>query len=175
MRFMSIAAAVVLTGLGTEDVQASPVGCKLEREATCMFANLAGVDGSGRDLDEGSYRAAILDRANLKGAKLRFTDLQVIRADSANLEGADMEGAHMFASLLNNANLKGANLPRVNLVQANLSGADLRGANLQGAILMAANLKGARLDEANLAGAHLGNAIWTDGRVCAEGSVGECR
>lgn len=154
---------------------ANPATCRLEREATCMFANLDGIDASGRDLDEGSYRAALFNRANLKGSLLRFTDLQVIRAEGANFEGANLDNANAFAAILHNANLKGAILTKVNLVQANLTGANLEGADLQGAYLLSANFEGARLDRAILTGAHLSDAIWTDGRRCAEGSVGECR
>jgi len=52
-----------------------------------------------------------------------------------------------------------ANLQKVNLLDADLSGANLRGANLSGAILIQAKFD---------------NATWTDGRVCAKHSIGEC-
>jgi len=38
-----------------------------------------------------------------------------------------------------------------------------------------ANLQGANLTGVKLNGVKLGQAIWVDGRVCANGSVGECR
>ena len=52
-------------------------------------------------------------------------------------------------------NLYKANLSRANLVYANLLDADLSGANLS---------------DANLSG-----ATWRDGRICGEGSIGECK
>jgi len=61
------------------------------------------------------------------------------------------------------------------LAGADLRGADLTGANLSGANLSYASLEGARLDGANLQGTILSGATWTDGRKCAEGSVGSCR
>ena len=59
------------------------------------------------------------------------------------------------------ADMVGLTMPitKANFLDADLSGANLRGANLQGAILIQAKLSG---------------ATWTDGRVCAEGSVGKC-
>jgi uncharacterized protein YjbI with pentapeptide repeats len=67
-------------------------------------------------------------------------------------------------------NLVGANLVGADLSRANLVGADLRGADLSHAYLMGANLQNSRQDGANFSG-----AVWTDGRVCREGSIGDCR
>jgi len=58
-------------------------------------------------------------------------------------------------------------LSNANLVEANLTGATLTKASLRGA-----NLKGAILSKTTLQGADLSGATWTDGRVCAEGSIG---
>jgi hypothetical protein len=58
----------------------------------------------------------------------------------------------------------------LNLSGTDLSNANLTGANLSGADLEYANLEGADLTEANLT-----YAYWTDGRKCAEGSIGECK
>ncbi len=66
------------------------------------------------------------------------------------LVGVDLQGADLSGANLQHANLKYANLMRANLLQASLKGADLTGVQL-------------------------GHAVWTDGRVCAEGSVGVCR
>lgn len=67
--------------------------------------------------------------------------------------------------LLVGADLRDAELVGTSLKNANLGYADLAGANL-----LRADLAGA-----NLAGASLSAAIWVDGRVCAENSVGRCR
>ncbi|PTN36380.1 pentapeptide repeat-containing protein [Desulfonatronum sp. SC1] len=74
--------------------------------------------------------------------------------------------------------------PEVNLSNANLEGVNLQGAYLKGANLKGANLKNAKLIDvyfyeadlsgANLTGADLSKAIWTDGKVCAFGSIGQC-
>jgi len=66
----------------------------------------------------------------------------------------------LFAIDLRDAQLQGAKLRDVNLVDAHVEGANFAGADLAGARLSSADLSG---------------ATWTDGRVCAEGSVGECR
>ena len=66
------------------------------------------------------------------------------------LVGVDLQGADLSGANLQHANLKYANLMRASLLQASLKGADLTGVQL-------------------------GHAVWPDGRVCAEGSVGVCR
>jgi hypothetical protein len=60
------------------------------------------------------------ERANLRGADLRY----------ANLWGADLWGANLRGADLRYANLWGADLRGANLRYANLRGANLQGANL---------------------------------------------
>ena len=59
-----------------------------------------------------------------------------------------------------NADLTNASMLGVNLSRADLSGADLNGANLTGV---------------NLSNVDLSGVIWTDGRRCADFSIGVCR
>ena len=54
------------------------------------------------------------------------------------------------------------------------SACDLSDANLFRADLSGANLFGVNLFATNLSGANLTGATWTDGRICAEGSIGQC-
>jgi uncharacterized protein YjbI with pentapeptide repeats len=95
-----------------------------------------------------------LSEANLSGAKLNRADLS-----GANLRNADLSWAN-----LNGAGLVGTDLSHADLSNANLSWSDLRGANLTEATLTRANLTGAKLS----------GVTWTDGRECAEGSIGVC-
>ena len=117
----------------------------------------------------------------------RMAGLQSIRSElqEANLNSAILTNANLFASKMNKAILKYADLSLSNLSYADLSGATLKGANLQNAdltqtILSQADLSyadfsGAKLEGVELTGATLDNAIWTDGRTCLVGSVGECK
>jgi uncharacterized protein YjbI with pentapeptide repeats len=79
--------------------------------------------------------------------------------ENCDLTGVDLAGA----------DLSGANLPNADLFYA-----DLSGANLTDAYLTDADLSGADLKSANLSGADLSGATWTDGRLCAEGSISIC-
>ncbi len=90
------------------------------------------------------------DRADLRGADLRYANLQ-----RANLRYADLQGANLLGVNLQDANLLEANLLEANLQGANLRYANLRGANLQGASLLGANLQVASLLKVNLQGADL--------------------
>jgi hypothetical protein len=116
----------------------------------------------------------------LEGLRLVKADLSRANLRSVNLRGADLAGARLIEAdlsygSLGTADLAGADLTAARLVGTGLGGADLRGADLTRSDLSYANLRGARLAGARLTGADLDQAIWTDGRVCAEGSVGECR
>lgn len=96
------------------------------------------------------------------------------RMERVNLEGANLSGADLGYAALVMANLRNADLKGLNLSGADLTGADLSGSDLSGADLRYAVLKDARLDGVRLEGTQLGNAIWPDGRQCAEGAVGQC-
>ncbi len=134
--------------------------CKFEPEAQCSWAVRIGAKAPGVDMHDASMASMRLDKANLQGANLSGVILQLSSLEGANLMLANLERAHMHGTNLRNANLMMANLTGVNLLDADLTGANLRGAKIQGVILMKA-----RLD----------NATWTNGRVCAVGSIGECR
>ena len=81
-------------------------------------------------------------------------------ADLADLSGADLGGANLHGAKLSGVNLQGAKLNGTNLTIADLWEANLKGADLTGAILNKTDLS---------------RAIWTDGRICADSSVGECK
>jgi uncharacterized protein YjbI with pentapeptide repeats len=133
--------------------------CKLEPESQCTSAVRIGLQAPGVDMHNASMASMRLDGANLQRANLSYAILQLANLKGANLMLANLEGAHLHAVNLRGANLMMANLRKVSLLDADLSGANLRGANLTGAILLKA-----RFD----------NATWTDGRICAANSIGEC-
>jgi hypothetical protein len=84
--------------------------------------------------------------------------------------GCDLRNADLRGSDLAGANLEGANL-----LGANLEGANLEGANLEDASCEKAKLLKARLGGVKLEGANLEDVVWSDGKVCAKGSVGSCK
>ncbi|HOE17865.1 MAG TPA: pentapeptide repeat-containing protein [Syntrophorhabdaceae bacterium] len=82
------------------------------------------------------------------------------KCEKCDLSNADLSGLDMYGAQLTGANLTGANLSDASFNDANLTEANLTGANIKGA---------------NFSGAKLSNAIWTDGRKCASGSMGKCK
>lgn len=117
--------------------------------------NWRGCDKSGTLLTGSDF-----SDANLSRVKFNSTDLSGSRFPSANLTQADLSYATLNQANMANANLEGANLNNAELRETDLSQANLRGANLESAVL-----DGAKLDQ----------AIWSDGRICAAGSIGQCR
>lgn len=133
--------------------------CRLEPESQCTQSVRIGLQAPGIDWHASSMAQIRLDGANLRGANLSRSILQLANLKGANLMLINLEGAHLHAANLQNANLMMANLAGASLLDADLRGANLHGANLSRTILIQAKL---------------GGAIWTDGRTCASGSVGEC-
>ena len=90
------------------------------------------------------------------GRSCWYCNLTYMQLDNLNLAGALLTGARLDYSTLRNTNLNNALLRR----------ATMRGTNLFGA----------NLARANLADADLSGATWIDGvKICAEGSIGECK
>lgn len=111
----------------------------------------------------------VLIAKKLDGAILNSTDMH-----SANLRGSSFRKSDLSYIILSAADLSYTDFQQATLVGASFRGADLSFARLNGADLSFANLRSANLGGASLEGAKLGNAIWVDGSVCAEGSVGSC-
>lgn len=122
--------------------------------------NWSGCTLSGRDLRRASLSGAQLGSSTLANANLRDANLAGADLSDANLDAADARGANLQTASLKGATLRGTRLANADLRDTNMSDADLQGADLSNV-----QLQGARLDR----------AIWSDGRVCATESVGECR
>lgn len=133
--------------------------CQLVPEANCGWAELRNLKAPGIDLHDGQFMATRLDQADLSGADMSGGHLQLANFQGAVLKGANLSYSHMHAVNLVGADLRNANLEGVNLLDANLERANLQGANVAKVIWTAAKLSG---------------ATWIDGRVCGQGSKGEC-
>lgn len=131
-----------------------PIQAALNQAVNCAAPAAEGVNWSGCD-----KRGAALAGARMRNARLDRT-----RLEDARLAGAVLEYASAVGANLRNADLRGAKLTAADLSGADLSGADLSGANLRYASISNTQLFGTRLD----------HVVWSDGRACAAGSVGEC-
>lgn len=123
-----------------------------------------GRDLKGVSLGGAMLREATFQRSDLSGAKLSGADAYRAKFLSARMERVIMDGARLIEADLTRADLSGASL----------KDADLRNAKLVGAVMKNADLSGARLEGADLRNADLTGARWGDGRVCGDGSVGQC-
>jgi hypothetical protein len=86
------------------------------RRAVLTFANLSGLDISGRNLTE----------ADLSGALMEATKAVKTNFERATLFGSDLRRADMRGANLRRADLRGASLRGANLSQADLTQADFR-------------------------------------------------
>ncbi|MCB1870231.1 MAG: pentapeptide repeat-containing protein [Gammaproteobacteria bacterium] len=130
----------------------------------CSSPPVAGVDWHNCRSENLVADAADLEGANLGNVSFRdsgFTGARLIRA---NLRYADLSGSDLSHAELREADMKGATLRNTDLSYTDLTATDLRYADLTGANLGGAVLTGALLD----------HALWSDGRKCAERSVGNC-
>ena len=141
---------------------------------------LGGTDIMTIYLDSGAVRGADLSGANLVGARLDGAYLTGGGGSPANLYGTNLASASVTDVFLARADLHGTSLANADFSRSVLTNANLRAANLSNTIFVNADLSGADLTGANIVsvnwtGAKLGAAIWTDGRICAPGSVGACQ
>jgi hypothetical protein len=100
---------------------------------------------------------------------------ELLKSPRRDLSGKNMSGLYLVGVNFATANLKGADLRRANLERADFGEANLERADLSEANLKMAGLRLSGIRAANLDRAILDGAVWTDGRVCAAGSVGQCR
>lgn len=117
----------------------------------CRLSNLS--------LVEGELNGASIKNADLSGGN--FTSARMVKVDFSfsNLNKANFQSANLNNAVLVGVDMQSANLYSVSLRESDLSYADLRGANLK---------------NADLTNALFSKTIWTDGKICAAGSVGEC-
>lgn len=106
---------------------------------------------------------------NFDGSILNTTDMR-----GSNFRGTSFRKGDLSYVILTSSDLSYTDFQQAVLVGASLRSTDLSYSRLNGADMSYANLRNANLVGASLEGAKLGNAIWVDGTVCAEGSVGSC-
>ena len=93
-----------------------------------FLAQLFGAQLSGTCSDCGAkLTGAVLIKANLFDAKLKFASLQGATLRDANMENADLDRANLQGADLSGVNLKFADLEAALLSGVNLTGADLEG------------------------------------------------
>jgi len=100
----------------------------------------------------------------------------------ANIAGAEMENVSFNASNAEGANFSGMTTTgRFEIKDAKLKGINFSGSLFHGPVsfqnsdLRQANLQNVTFeDSVNWSGAQLAGATWTDGRTCADNSVGSC-
>ena len=83
--------------------------------------------------------------------------------------------ANLYESDLQGANFEKTDFTSANLTRSNFTAASLIETNFQNSNLVEANFTSANLTNANFEGANLNGTIWTDGRTCKPGSIGECK
>lgn len=160
---IAVLAVLALAGIGAVvwyGQQEQPIRPTIGLVANCAAPAAEGVNWNNCDKSA----------QNLANSRLRNASLQGVRLEDARLSGSDLSYAVLSHASLRNADLGGAALLAVDLTGADLSGANLSGADLRYAVFTGANMAGVRLD-----GARLDKAVWPDGRVCAEGAVGQCQ
>lgn len=128
--------------------------CSIALLFLSISSAIAGIDFSQQDYDKA-----------LKGDK---------NLSETRLESADFSGKNLAGYVFTNADLEGANFVHADLEKTKFNGANLSNANFYHADLEEANLKGANIKGANFKNAELEYTTWTNGRICAEGSIGAC-
>lgn len=142
--------------------------------AACTDAAADNVNWRRCYMDGRDLKGVSLGQAMLREATFQRSDLSDAKLSGADAYRAKFLSARMARAVMDDTRLIEADLTRADLSGASLKGADLRNAKLVGAVMKGADLTGARLEGADLRNADLTGARWADGRVCGDGSVGQC-
>ena len=176
-------AYVDLTNANLEDATLN--GAKFDAHIKLTNANLKNVTMLGS-----TFFAVSLGNTNLFGIKANGSDFRGSWFDektnlvNADLTKVDLRNTNDFKkAILRTKDNSGKEQTIKSLSGADLSGLDLSGLNfkkinISGAVLKGADLTKAKFDDdlyAQLEGVNLSGATWTDGRTCAEGSIGFCK
>lgn len=164
--------AEVINGLRDGDVEERER--QLERVSPLNFLQ-------GRDLRHADLYNAVMPRLDLRsrrddatgelidtrlrGADLRWAQMQGVLLDEADVSGANLQGAQLHGASLWSTRLDGANLSDAQLQDARLGHARLTGAAMQRAQLQGVVLAGAMLDHADLSDAQLQAAVLTEANL----------
>jgi uncharacterized protein YjbI with pentapeptide repeats len=103
---------------------------------------------------------------DLSNIDLSHTEFSIMKIAHARLWGANFTDATFYNFTCSNCGLSGASFRNAEFNLAVLDGSDITDADFRGA--------------KNVQHVYLGNAIldrakWTDGLLCKEGSIGECK
>lgn len=138
-------------------------------------------DLSGLDMSHSNFTYAFFNNAKFiarnptTNAIIKVTDLT-----GSNFSNTDLSNVVLTGCLVTSTtNFTGAFFKNTDISNMDMTGINLSGANLSTAILTSTNFTNANLLNANLTGAVISTAIftgatWTDGRTCANPSVGSC-
>lgn len=127
--------------------------------------NRRGADYSGSVLTGVTIDESQFDTASFAGARVTDSWIDESLFNNTNFSNADLRGSRISGSVFNGSNFQNADLQGAELSRSRFEYVDFRNASLRNATLR----------RVRLTGANLSGAIWTDGRRCAEGSIGECR
>jgi len=155
--FSLLGAMSVMIYLNTPEPEVGGIDCAMKAAPKVNWSNC-------------QMAAARLSNADLSGALMKNMNLSLADLRGAQLMGANLSFSNLSAVLLNDADVRQATL-----VGVNLSGADLEGTRFDGADLSYVDFGGANMAGASFNGVKLDKAIWRDGRICAEGSIGQCQ
>jgi uncharacterized protein YjbI with pentapeptide repeats len=94
------------------------------------YLELDGMDLRHCKMVNTSFFGAYLRGANLSGANLQRSYLNLARLENANLSGADLTDATIFQAIFDKVNFKGANLTNARVI-GTLGPVDMSGANIK--------------------------------------------
>ena len=134
------------------------------RGARLQKANLTGVSLQKVDLDDSHLQGAILEKVQLKDAKLGNAHLEKVNLVDVHLQRADlykthMQGTKLLGVQLLEAHLTGVHLQRAKLKNVQMQRAHLQHVHLHGAFLQEVDLREADLTIVNMQGADISNVF----------------
>ena len=128
-----------------------------------------------QDLSSTYMPNASLEFINALGSVWDKSMMMNTKFENSQLENSSWLRANLYESSFKFSNLSNSIWDGANLVNSNFEGSMLINASFKGCLMNNINLSGAVIEGAVFDMSNLSGATWTDGTVCLQGSVGECK
>ncbi len=101
---------------------------------------------------------------NLNHSDLSSSDIEIMSIDSLDFSSSNFERTNFYEFSCDDCSFDSSSFRNASFVSTSFSGSDLSNADFKGSNISNAYLEGAKLEF----------AIWSNGIVCAKGSIGTC-
>ncbi len=148
---------------------------RVKFNSSYLFVNMDNSEIKDSEFSDTKISSGTFNGANFSNTKFTNCDFLGVNASNTKISNSTFINnrsinLNLTSAIINDSSLSGNDLSTGNFSSAIITNVDLSNTNLRNSYL-----RGAVLNNVKLEGADLSGSTWTDGRTCAEGSIGVCK